>query len=252
MAPHYAELNENNEVIYVAYMDDEIITDENGNEVEELGIQHLHTHHGADRRWVRTSYNANFRGKYAALGDTYRQDLDIFIGPSPFPSWTLNETVGEWEAPIPMPDPYFRYNYLWLEESQEWFSINEYVYQTYANSYTYEDIQECCERFDLVDRELVSVLSNENYNVRFEKIKNFISTHVYYDNFSPSTMKSWNEDYLENLIKKANCDLYAIHQIPDEEEKNRFSKYMEDFTDFYLLEEKDVWLIYKRDKFVEQ
>ena len=49
MAPHYAELNENNEVIYVAYMDNEIITDENGNEVEELGIQHLHTHHGEER-----------------------------------------------------------------------------------------------------------------------------------------------------------------------------------------------------------
>ena len=60
---HYAELNENNEVVYVAYMDNEIIIDENGNEVEELGIQHLHTHHGSDRRWVRTSYRGSFSGK---------------------------------------------------------------------------------------------------------------------------------------------------------------------------------------------
>jgi len=104
MAPHYAELNENNEVIYVAYMDNEIITDENGNEVEELGIQHLHTHHGADRKWVRTSYGGNFRNKYAGLGDTYREDLDMFISPSPYPSWILNETTGQWEAPVTQPE----------------------------------------------------------------------------------------------------------------------------------------------------
>jgi hypothetical protein len=65
---HYAELNENNEVVYVAYMDNEIIIDENGNEVEELGIQHLHTHHGSDRRSVRTSYRGNCTGNYARIG----------------------------------------------------------------------------------------------------------------------------------------------------------------------------------------
>lgn len=101
---HYAELNQNNEVIYVVYMDNEIITDENGNEVEELGIQHLHTHHGADRKWVRTSYGGNFRNKYAGLGDTYREDLDMFISPSPHPSWILNETTGQWEAPVTQPE----------------------------------------------------------------------------------------------------------------------------------------------------
>jgi hypothetical protein len=83
---HYAELNEKNEVIYVIYMDNEIITDENGNEIEELGIQHLHTHHGSLRRWIRTSYGGNFRGKYAGIGDTYRSDLDIFVEPEPYGS----------------------------------------------------------------------------------------------------------------------------------------------------------------------
>jgi hypothetical protein len=101
---HYAELNENNEVIYVVYMDNEIITDENENEVEELGVTHLHTHHGTDRRWVRTSYRGNFRNKYAGLGDTYREDLDAFIAPQPYSSWTLNESTYEWESPIPQPE----------------------------------------------------------------------------------------------------------------------------------------------------
>jgi len=124
---HFAELNENNEVIYVAYMDNEIITDENENELDQLGIDHLHLHHGADRRWVRTSYGGNFRGKYAGLGDTYREDLDLFISPSPYPSWTLNETTGQWEAPVSYPED--ENTYSWNEDNQSWdlieFSVAE-------------------------------------------------------------------------------------------------------------------------------
>lgn len=121
---HYAELNENNEVIYVIYMDNEIITDENENEIEQLGIDHLHTHHGSDRRWVRTSYRGNFRGKYAGIGDTYREDLDMFISPQPFTSWILNETTGYWEAPLPMPELTQEeidnnYQYYWDEEAYQ-------------------------------------------------------------------------------------------------------------------------------------
>ena len=115
---HFAEINENNEVIYVVYMDNEIIIDENGNEIEQLGIDHLHLHHGSHRRWVKTSYNGNFMCKYAGIEDAYREDLDLFISPSPYPSWILNETTGEWEAPIPYPDDGSFYT--WNEESQIW------------------------------------------------------------------------------------------------------------------------------------
>ena len=126
---HYAELNEGNEVIYVAYLDNEIITDENGNEVEELGIQHLHTHHGSNRRWVRTSYRGNFRNKYAGQGDSYREDIDMFISPKPYASWILNETTGQWEAPVPKPelteeqlnDETYTYYYFWIEEIESWY-----------------------------------------------------------------------------------------------------------------------------------
>lgn len=116
---HYAELNENNEVIYVAYMDNEIITDENGNEIDELGIQHLHTHHGEHRRWVRTSYGGNFRGKYAGLGDIYDENLDIFISPKPYPSWTLEESTGLWNPPVPYPSS-SEHNYIWDENIIDW------------------------------------------------------------------------------------------------------------------------------------
>ncbi|QGH73549.1 MAG: hypothetical protein [Podoviridae sp. ctDWo9] len=31
--------------------------------------------------WRQTSYNANFRGKYAGIGDTYDADADEFTSP---------------------------------------------------------------------------------------------------------------------------------------------------------------------------
>jgi hypothetical protein len=31
--------------------------------------------------WKQTSYNANFRGKYAGIGDFYDADLDEFVAP---------------------------------------------------------------------------------------------------------------------------------------------------------------------------
>lgn len=119
---HYAELNQNNEVIRVLYMDNEIITNENGEEDEQLGIDHLHFHHGSERKWVRTSYRGNFRGRYAGIGDLYREDIDKFITPNPpYPSWIINETNGEWESPIPKPQhteeyPIDQYYYDWDED----------------------------------------------------------------------------------------------------------------------------------------
>jgi len=37
---------------------------------------------GLAGEWVQTSYNANFRSKYAGIGDTYDADLDVFVSPA--------------------------------------------------------------------------------------------------------------------------------------------------------------------------
>ena len=42
----------------------------------------------------------------------------MFIAPQPYPSWTLNETTGDWEAPVPKPDEENFYE--WNEETQSW------------------------------------------------------------------------------------------------------------------------------------
>lgn len=248
---HYAELNENNEVIYVAYMDNETITDENGNEVEQLGIDHLHLHHGSHKRWIRTSYNGNFRKKYAGKGDTYREDLDMFISPKPYSSWTLNKISGEWESPIQKPNDYFEKDYEWKEETQEWFSIRKYVYNTYCIDYDYSHIQETVEKYNLKDLNgIVGEVNTENYFVFYEKIKNFLVAHLLYSNWSAEVAKKWKVDYVEGVLKKVNCDLYTIKSTPTQEETEKFKKFMENHTDFIFLEQKHNWCIHKREKYI--
>jgi len=71
--------------------------------------------------WVQTSYNNNFRKKYAGVGDTYDSALDAFIPPQPYPSWTLNEDTCQWEAPVARPDDGKSYD--WDEETTSWVEV---------------------------------------------------------------------------------------------------------------------------------
>jgi hypothetical protein len=38
---------------------------------------------GLSGEWRQTSYNHNFRGKYAGIGDTYDAVNDVFVSPTP-------------------------------------------------------------------------------------------------------------------------------------------------------------------------
>ena len=64
-----------------------------------------------------------FRKNYPGIGWIYNADIDGFIPPKPYPSWTLNTTKGIWEAPVPEPeltDPPTIYT--WDEDTQSWIS----------------------------------------------------------------------------------------------------------------------------------
>ena len=119
---HYAKLGLNSKVIDVLVVDNESITDENGNEIEQLGINFLMNLTGYPF-WVQTSYNNNIRKNYAGIGFKYDDDLDAFIPPKPYTSWTLNEETCQWEAPTPTPDDNKRY--MWDEEVQDWSLLEE-------------------------------------------------------------------------------------------------------------------------------
>ena len=71
--------------------------------------------------WVQTSYNGNFRGKYASIGDTWDKVNEVFISPQPYPSWTLNEDTCIYEAPIAYPTDDLMYS--WDEDTTSWVEI---------------------------------------------------------------------------------------------------------------------------------
>lgn len=73
---HFARI-ENNMVTQVIVVNNEVLLDENGIEQESLGAVFCSNIFGGI--WIQTSYNANFRGKYAGIGDTW--DGTNFIPP---------------------------------------------------------------------------------------------------------------------------------------------------------------------------
>ncbi len=100
---HFAKLNENNEVIEILVIHNNEVTDQNGDEVEELGIDFLKSIYGETTNWKQTSYNSNIRGTFAEIGGIYKEDEDRFVPSSPFPSWVLNEDETEWVPPTNKP-----------------------------------------------------------------------------------------------------------------------------------------------------
>ena len=86
---HWAEVNENNVVVRVTVGDN---NDPNGDE----GLKWLQDNLGGN--WIQTSYNANFRGKYAGIGDFYFSEFDRFVFPPCHEEAVLNETTFEWNC----------------------------------------------------------------------------------------------------------------------------------------------------------
>jgi hypothetical protein len=118
---HFAELDANNVVLRVIVVSNTDTADANGVEKEHIGAAFCERLFGGT--WKQTSYNGNKRKNYAGIGYTYREDIDAFVPPQPYASWTLNADA-QWEAPVPMPTDGKRYS--WDETTLSWVeSVNE-------------------------------------------------------------------------------------------------------------------------------
>ena len=117
---HFVEIDSEGTVVRGVVLSN-TITYQGDEEVEELGIAYLQNMF-PNTDWVQTSYNDNFRKRYAGKGYKYDGERDAFIPPQPFPSWLLNEESLSWEAPFPMPDDDKFYQ--WDEENQSWVEID--------------------------------------------------------------------------------------------------------------------------------
>ena len=85
---HFARV-ENNIVREVIVINNEVLENKPFPESEPIGIAFCKSLYGADTEWLQTSYNSNFRGRYAELGDIYDPELNIFTTP------IVEETVTE-------------------------------------------------------------------------------------------------------------------------------------------------------------
>ena len=123
---HYALLNTENEVISVITGVDEWITQTDIDGTAVGGSTETWEAFYAAQPWhgatscKRTSYNGNMRKNYAGIGYTYDTVLDAFYAPKPYPSWILDETTCQWEAPVPMPVPNNPPQYVWDEATLGW------------------------------------------------------------------------------------------------------------------------------------
>ena len=116
---HYAFLDNSNIVT-------EVIVGKNEGEEGTNWEQHYGNFRGQTCK--RTSYNTHagihngggtpYRKNYAGIGYTYDLGRDAFIPPKPYPSWLLDESTCQWEAPVPMPEDGERYR--WDEATTSW------------------------------------------------------------------------------------------------------------------------------------
>ena len=126
---HFAKVNENNVVVYVAAVDDSEMSEGEALVFFEQTI---------GGRWIQTSYNTflnthasggtPLRKNYASVGMLYDESLDAFVYPKSeeYPSYVFNSETGSWEPPIPFPgikpedQRSESLEYLWDEENVQW------------------------------------------------------------------------------------------------------------------------------------
>jgi hypothetical protein len=130
---YFAKLGTGNIVETVISINNAVITDSNGVQQEQLGVDFINKLYNTIDVWKQTSYNTiggvhqlggkPFRKNYAGIGYTYDETRDAFIPPKPYNSWILNEDTCRWESPIPIPNRDGLNNnqiWFWNEQNQTW------------------------------------------------------------------------------------------------------------------------------------
>ena len=77
---HFARINENCIIEYVMVVNNSDIGDLPFPESEVVG-QAFIASLGLSGEWLQTSYNHNFRGRFAGIGMTYDAVNDVFVAP---------------------------------------------------------------------------------------------------------------------------------------------------------------------------
>lgn len=159
---HFAELNDDNTVLSVVVVNNDVLLDDNGEEQESLGVSFLNDLYGHSR-WKQCSYNGNFRKFYPGIGWSFLESLDCFVFPRPFTSWSLNESTGEWEAPVDPPSYDNTTHFvIWDEQNLQW--ITRLLPPEHDQTTHYVIWNEETEQWDVVEKP--EPLDEESYNLQ--------------------------------------------------------------------------------------
>jgi hypothetical protein len=162
---HFAKLSDDNVVLGVEHLNDEDVQDENGNEVESVGVAHQVSVHGWPH-WKQCSYRTNqgkhwiwddaannwienpdqsgsFRKNYPHIGDTYDSTRNAFIRKRQegMNSWVLNEDTCHYEPPVAKPESQddVYYSPFWVEALTRWERAPKTIQDENGNDVTNED-----------------------------------------------------------------------------------------------------------------
>jgi hypothetical protein len=91
---YFAELDADNKVLRVISISNDVVPDP-APANEQAGVDFIVDVLKLGGTWKQTSFNANFRSKYAGIGDLYDADLDEFVTPE------ITEIVTEEESVTP-------------------------------------------------------------------------------------------------------------------------------------------------------
>lgn len=125
---HFALLDSTNIVLIVTRLSNADVNDLEFPESEPAGIEFLnflYTNETLEQMypgktgfyWKQTSYNDNFRCRYAGVGMTYSSYHDVFHSGRPYPSWIYDSTDHKWDPPVDNP---FDTKGEWDEENFAW------------------------------------------------------------------------------------------------------------------------------------
>ena len=122
---HYAQLDENNVVVFVIHAksndkEDEF-TESTGDVYRQTSYNTYGGVHYTDGKPSADQTKA-FRFNYAGIGFTYDETRDAFIPPQPYPSWALDEDTCLWVAPIAYPA---EGAHTWDEQAGDWVEVTD-------------------------------------------------------------------------------------------------------------------------------
>ena len=128
----FCEINSNNKVINISVADDADVVANGGHQSETAAnwFQSINPLSDEGVKWVECSEDNSFRGIRASAGFIWDESKNAFYREQDYPSWTLNETTWEWEAPVAFPSgPNTTSDQLditeWDETAQKWYYIGD-------------------------------------------------------------------------------------------------------------------------------